>query len=174
LCKQAALAKETKTHEALKNKHRKLEQQNDDLESKERQIEGAMESTENNLEEMIEAKVMAEQELEELAQEAQTKEQRLRDEIQELSSELTVTKAKLTPRPGMPGTPNFGTPVPFTPGSVAASPLSTKGLAVIGDMLQRVKDMEDRLAGCRSSLGTMINERHSAPNSPAPKSPDVG
>lgn len=118
---------------------------------------------------MIETKVMVEQELEEVVQEAQTKEQRLRDEIQELSSELTVTKAKLTPRPGMPGTPNFGTPVPYTPGSVAASPLSTKGLAVIGDMLQRVKDMEERLAGCRSSLGTMLSER----NSPV-KSPDVG
>ena len=138
------------------------------MERKEREGESKIETTESNLEDMIEAKVMAEQELEEVVQEAQTKEQRLRDEIQELSSELSVTKAKLTPRPGMPATP--GTPIPFTPGSVAASPLSTKGLAVIGDMLQRVKDMEERLAGCRSSLGTMLSERTSPSKSPG----DVG
>jgi len=92
-----------------------------------------------------------------------------------------VTKAKLTPRPGyngtpgvpslsLPSTPGMATPVgaPFTPGSVGASPLSTRGLAVIGDMLQRVKDMEERLSGCRSSLGTMLSER----NTPIKASPD--
>jgi len=167
---KSELAAERKAHADLKKKHQALEQQNDQLERKEREQGSQVETQQGELEEVIEQKVMLETKFEETVEEGREKEQRLRDEIRDLSSELSVTKAKLTPRPGLPVVPTLsfsgvGTPAtpvgtaPFTPGSATASPLSTRGLAVIGDMLQRVKDMEERLAGCRSSLGQMLSER---------------
>lgn len=164
-------------HEALanlKDTHRKLEQENDDLERRSREGENHAETTETSLEQVIEEKVLLEADLEDVVNDGREKEQRLRDEIRDLSTELTITKAKLTPRPGGPGGPLLphnglnspATPIPYTPGSAAASPLSTRGLAVIGDMLQRVKDMEERLSGCRSSLGQMLSERNTPTKSP--------
>jgi len=169
---KASLAEEQKALATLKITHRKLEQQNDDLERRSREGENYVETTESSLEAVIEEKVMLEADLEEAVSDSREKEQRLRDEIRDLSTELTITKAKLTPRPGVPVLPLNGlsspaTPIPSTPGSAAASPLSTRGLAVIGDMLQRVKDMEERLAGCRSSLGQMLSERNTPTKSPA-------
>jgi len=157
----------------LKIKLRNMEQANDDLERRQREGSSAVESTEANLELVIEEKVMLEADLEDAVTEGREKEQRLRDEIRDLSSELTITKAKLTPRPGVPGLSLSGLQTPGTPGAPmtpasasAASPLSTRGLAVIGDMLQRVKDMEERLAGCRSSLGQMLSERKTPVKTP--------
>merc|ERR1711907_192459 len=59
--------------------------------------------------------------------------------------------------------------------STATSPLSTRGLVVIGDMLKRVKDMEERLAGCRNSLGQMLSSRENTPRSRrgTPRSPET-
>ena len=81
---------------------------------------------------------MLEADLEEAVSDSREKEQRLRDEIRgapcvstepecdtavgsDLSTELTITKAKLTPRPGVPVLPLNGlsspaTPIPSTPG----------------------------------------------------------
>jgi len=144
-----------------------LEQNVDDLERREREVEAVAEDSSAKLEEVLEEKILLQQDMEEHVSMSTEQQQRLKDEIRDLQDELCVTKRKMdTPR--VPSADPTTSPVPSTQGSQpgsATSPLSTRGLVVIGDMLKRVKDMEERLAGCRSSLGQMLSSREGTPKS---------
>jgi len=156
-----------------------LEQTCDDLERKEREIEAVATDSTTKLEEAMEAKILLEQDYMEQTELAKEQIQRLKDEKRDLSDELTVTKQRMnTPRqmecssPPQVNSNGRGEQSKNSPSS-ATSPLSTRGLVVIGDMLKRVKDMEERLAGCRNSLGQMLSSRENTPRSRrgTPRSP---
>lgn len=142
-----------------------LEQSVDDLERREREVEAVAEDSTAKLEEVLEQKILLQQDMEEHVSMSTEQQQRLKDEIRDLQDELVVTRRKMS-TPKSPSVDPTTSPVP-APGSAssATSPLSTRGLVVIGDMLKRVKDMEGRLAGCRSSLGQMLSSREGTPRS---------
>lgn len=135
-----------------------LEQSVDDLERRERQAEATADDSTAKLEELLEQKILLQSDMEEQMSLSTEQQQRLKDEIRDLKDELDAARRKSEAQP--PASASRGSPA-----SAAASPLSTRGLVVIGDMLKRVKDMEERLAGCRSSLGQMLSSREGTPRS---------
>merc|ERR1712166_542693 len=138
-----------------------LEQECDDLERKERAIEAVAADSTSKLEEILEQKILLEQDMAELEENNVEQHQRLKDEIRDLTDELEATRRKV----GSPRSSKTSPMLSPIPSAATTSPLSTRGLVVIGDMLKRVKDMEERLAGCRSSLGQMLSSREGTPRS---------
>lgn len=162
----------------------RLEQENDDLERGNRSAQMSHTTLDGRLETALESLAMVETELQERTASASEQIQRLKDDNRDLETELRATKMKQDRAPSdvldhppvvshhatadaQPAVSKAVIPIaPVTPtrhlGSASASKLNAgpnSPLVLVTQMTMRVRELEERLASCRSSLQSSIQTK---------------
>ncbi|KAK9762717.1 NADH:ubiquinone oxidoreductase [Basidiobolus ranarum] len=169
-------------YELYKKRNRELEQNNDDLETYGRRAQTSIEDLEEHLNKAVEWKIKLEHETE-VKNRLMEEVQRLKDELKELQTELEIVRSRGGSLP--PPSPTLSR-VPFPQLSKKHSLLNVlpephkpnNPLAMVQEIMERVKTLEGRLASSRSLITPLLTpSRSNSPIQPTtpttPTKPDL-
>ncbi|KAK9760985.1 NADH:ubiquinone oxidoreductase [Basidiobolus ranarum] len=169
-------------YELYKKRNRELEQNNDDLETYGRRAQTSIEDLEEHLNKAVEWKIKLEHETE-VKNRLMEEVQRLKDELKDLQTELEIVRSRGGALP--PPSPTFSR-APFPHSSKKHSLLcplpephkSNNPLAMVQEIMERVKSLEGRLASSRSLITPLLTpSRSNSPIQPTtpttPTKPDL-